>query len=299
MCDDLGYPEKMEEIKEWYDGYRFGKEEIYNPWSVLSYFFFDRAPAAYWSNTSGNGIILELLGKTDDKAMEGLQSLLTGSSVSKPIKETVVYADISKDKENVYSVMALSGYLKAVKNSKGEYDLTIPNKEVSIVYGEMIESYLSEMSESGNSALDFCNALRDGKPDEARKELDLLLEGLSLTSIPNNEERLKASNPYKWFLLGLLSWNRKHYETEEERKGGNGIADIRMKCVSGEFPNIVLELKATSDPSKNLKRLASYAIRQAERKKYHKGMSGETYIYGISFYKKDSIVKMKIAEPGS
>jgi hypothetical protein len=287
MCSDLGFPEKMPEIKEWYDGYRFGKEEIYNPWSVLSYFFFNRAPAAYWVNVSGNAIIEEMLKKAGMEQIGDLEKIMNSDPVSKPIDETVVYADADAGDESVlYSTLVMSGYLNALPDptGNGQFLLSLPNKEIGVVFADIILKHMR--IRFGGVPQKFCMAVLKGDVPGIKSALEELL-------VQCGNASLKTENSYQMLLFGALSWSYVEYHIQTEADAGNGFADIRMVSRSGKLPNAVIELKQTKDDEKDLEALAQTGLKQIHEKKYHMGLPGKTYLYGIAFHLKDSSVKME------
>ena len=133
MLSYFGHPERFDEVRDWYDGYRFGNAEIYNPWSLLNYIAQNFRPAAYWAGTSGNDILDALIDNADDDVWQELIELGNGNTVTKQIKTTVTMDDITKGGNAIYSVLVMSGYLNAIEND-GLYELSIPNNEMRSVY---------------------------------------------------------------------------------------------------------------------------------------------------------------------
>ena len=138
LCAYYGHPEKFEEAKEWYDGYRFGNADIYNPWSLLTYIYNDFEPGTYWADTSGNDILETFLDGLDDSTCGDLVALGNGKTVSKQIYPPVSMRDVDGDLDAVYSVMAVTGYLNAVPKGDNDYRLSIPNRELYKVFYENV-----------------------------------------------------------------------------------------------------------------------------------------------------------------
>lgn len=137
LCSDYGHPERFEEARDWYDGYRFGNAEIYNPWSILSYVDSGFSPNTYWAGTSGNSIIDTLLSQTDADTDSQILSLSEGNSIESRMDPEVTFSDISGGSDRVYSIMAMSGYLRVV--SDGRYGtFSIPNREMFDVFASRI-----------------------------------------------------------------------------------------------------------------------------------------------------------------
>ena len=145
LCAYYGRPEAFQEAREWYDGYRFGDAEIYNPWSVLNYVRSGFEPGLYWAGTSGNSIIDTLLDDTDERIASDLGTLANGGSISAEISPTVVMSDIGRRADTIYSVMAVSGYLNAVPDGK-LYRISIPNKEMFEVFAGFMASRIAPRS---------------------------------------------------------------------------------------------------------------------------------------------------------
>ena len=150
MLQYYGMTDKMEELKEWYDGYLFGNEEIYNPWSVINYVSKKGIPQAYWVNTGKNEILEDVLKSATDDVAEKLYALLQGERVIARIDQNVVYRSLSEDTENIYSLLLVAGYLKALTKElqgDGSYlcEVSIPNREIAAVYKNEIFSHLLQI----------------------------------------------------------------------------------------------------------------------------------------------------------
>jgi len=142
ICEEYGHPEKHLEAKEWYEGYRFGNAEVYNPWSVLNYIDEGFRPQAYWAETSGNSIINTLLECADEWVYEELMTLSQGKSIKKSIDSTITFEELNSIPGDIYSVMVMSGYLNVVPFELG-YEVGIPNGELYQVFGDQIAKYVS------------------------------------------------------------------------------------------------------------------------------------------------------------
>ena len=161
LCSYYGHPEKFEEAKEWYDGYRFGNADIYNPWSVLNYVSSDFIPKKYWAGTSGNDIIDTLLENADDKTFTDLSALGNGEAVQKPLFQTVAMGDLKNKPNAIFSVLAVAGYLNAVPAEKRDsYFLSIPNREMYSVFYDHIQAFAFRNDEDPYE--DFLDALEAG-----------------------------------------------------------------------------------------------------------------------------------------
>ena len=285
LLKDYNLSEKMDEVKEWYDGYQFGNKEIYNPWSTLMYVknitqdvYFK--PISFWANTSGNDIVVKYIQNGDKKLRKEFDVLMSGQSLIKYIKPELTYREMDNI-NNIYSFLLLTGYLKVIKDrGENQYELVIPNKEVYEIYKQSFMSYFEDYTTSRKGEL--YQELVDGDA----KKVNLLLNDILLRSISyfDNQESF-----YHGFLVGLLN----DYEVVSNKESGNGRFDV---CVLPEniLGTIVLIECKHSISEDNLIDDAKEGARQIVEKKYleeHRFKKYENAIgYGISFYKKQCYV---------
>lgn len=275
-----GHPEKFDECKEWYDGYIFGDEEVYNPWSLLRYIDSGFEPGRYWAGGSGNDIIGTLLQTDDRDVYDELRIMASGGSINRYVDPFVVYSDIETKVDVIYSVMVMSGYLKA-KRTKDGFELSIPNKEVFEVYSDML------LSPYGGDRMAFTirNLFRsiqagdvDGITDRVR---DLMRSTVSA-------KILDSEHAYQTYIIGMMMGFCGNYEIYGDRlESGDGFADIIFRKIRGPGPNIVMELKR-SDSEKDMEKDSEFALRQIIDKDYVHDMSGRTLLYGVAFHSKKS-----------
>lgn len=277
--------EKMDEVKEWYDGYQFGNKEIYNPWSTLMYVKnitqdVSFKPISFWANTSGNDLIVKYIQNGDKKLRKEFDVLMSGQSLIKYIKPELTYREMDNI-NNIYSFLLLTGYLKVIKDrGENQYELVIPNKEVYEIYKQSFMSYFEDYTTSRKGEL--YQELVDGDA----KKVNLLLNDILLRSISyfDNQESF-----YHGFLVGLLN----DYEVVSNRESGNGRFDV---CVLPEniLGTVVLIECKHSISEDDLIDDAKEGARQIVEKKYleeHRFKKYENAIgYGISFYKKQCYV---------
>ena len=277
--------EKMDEVKEWYDGYQFGNKEIYNPWSTLMYVKnitqdVSFKPISFWANTSGNDLIVKYIQNGDKKLRKEFDVLMSGQSLIKYIKPELTYREMDNI-NNIYSFLLLTGYLKVIKDrGENQYELVIPNKEVYEIYKQSFMSYFEDYTTSRKGEL--YQELVDGDA----KKVNLLLNDILLRSISyfDNQESF-----YHGFLVGLLN----DYEVVSNRESGNGRFDV---CVLPEniLGTVVLIECKHSISEDDLIDDAKEGARQIVRKKYleeHRFKKYENAVgYGISFYKKQCYV---------
>ena len=277
--------EKMDEVKEWYDGYQFGNKEIYNPWSTLMYVKnitqdVSFKPISFWANTSGNDLVVKYIQNGDKKLRKEFDLLMNGQSLIKYIKPELTYREMDNI-NNIYSFLLLTGYLKVIKDrGENQYELVIPNKEVYEIYKQSFMSYFEDYTTSKK------NELYQELVDGDAKKVNLLLNDILLRSISyfDNQESF-----YHGFLVGLLN----DYEVVSNKESGNGRFDV---CVLPEniLGTIVLIECKHSISEDNLIDDAKEGARQIVEKKYleeHRFKKYENAIgYGISFYKKQCYV---------
>ncbi len=277
--------EKMNEVKEWYDGYQFGNKEIYNPWSTLMYVKnitqdVSFKPISFWANTSGNDLVVKYIQNGDKKLRKEFDALMNGQSLIKYIKPELTYREMDNI-NNIYSFLLLTGYLKVIKDrGENQYELVIPNKEVYEIYKQSFMSYFEDYTTSRKGEL--YQELVDGDA----KKVNLLLNDILLRSISyfDNQESF-----YHGFLVGLLN----DYEVVSNRESGNGRFDV---CVLPEniLGTVVLIECKHSISEDDLIDDAKEGARQIVEQKYleeHKFKKYENAIgYGISFYKKQCYV---------
>lgn len=285
LLKDYNLSEKMDEVKEWYDGYQFGNKEIYNPWSTLMYVKnitqdVSFKPISFWANTSGNDIVVKYIQNGDKKLRKEFDLLMNGQSLIKYIKPELTYREMDNI-NNIYSFLLLTGYLKVIKDrGENQYELVIPNKEVYEIYKQSFMSYFEDYTTSRKGEL--YQELVDGDA----KKVNLLLNDILLRSISyfDNQESF-----YHGFLVGLLN----DYEVVSNKESGNGRFDV---CVLPEniLGTVVLIECKYSISEDDLIDDAKEGARQIVEQKYleeHKFKKYENAIgYGISFYKKQCYV---------
>ena len=285
LLKDYNLSEKMDEVKEWYDGYQFGNKEIYNLWSTLMYVKnitqdVSFKPISFWANTSGNDLVVKYIQNGDKKLRKEFDLLMNGQSLIKYIKPELTYREMDNI-NNIYSFLLLTGYLKVIKDrGENQYELVIPNKEVYEIYKQSFMTYFEDYTTSRKGEL--YQEFVDGDA----KKVNLLLNDILLRSISyfDNQESF-----YHGFLVGLLN----DYEVVSNRESGNGRFDV---CVLPEniLGTVVLIECKHSISEDDLIDDAKEGARQIVEKKYleeHRFKKYENAIgYGMSFYKKQCYV---------
>ena len=285
LLKDYNLLEKMDEVKEWYDGYQFGNKEIYNPWSTLMYVKnrtqdVSFKPISFWANTSGNDLVVKYIQNGDKKLRKEFDILMNGQSLIKYIKPELTYREMDNI-NNIYSFLLLTGYLKVIQDvGENQYKLIIPNKEVYEIYKQSFMSYFEDYTTSKK------NELYQELVDGDAKKVNLLLNDILFRSISYFDN---LESFYHGFLVGLLN----DYEVVSNRESGNGRFDL---CVLPEniLGTVVLIECKHSISEDDLIDDAKEGARQIVEQKYleeHRFKKYENAVgYGISFYKKQCYV---------
>ena len=296
MARYYGVPEKYGEICDWYDGYRFGGYEIFNPWSVISYFSNGCKPKAFWQFTGSNDIIEDILENAPEEVYEKLNQLMQGESILSYIDTAVIYPQIKNNPSSIYSFLLVTGYLKAdfVDSSYGEdymCRVSLPNKEISFVYSkEVLAKFRDVVPQS--TAISVKQAIYENNVTEFQKHLQKLLEQ-SVSFYDTGKEIF-----YHGLVLGLCATLDHQYFITSNREAGEGRYDLQLMPKTNTLPGILIELKAVKESSvSNLKELAHAAMRQIEEKHYESELRAkgvDTIVkYGVAFCGKNVEVIMK------
>ena len=278
--------ERYGEICTWYDGYRFGDSEIFNPWSVINYFRNQCQPKAFWQSTGSNEIIGEVLTNADNDIYERLNALLQGKSFLTYIDTGVIYPQIRNNPSSVYSFLLVAGYLKVVKEEptfSGDYmcEVALPNQEIAFVYNKEILQKLTDIIPQA-TAISIQEALYSNDAQKLQKEMHkLLLQSVSCFDTV-------GENFYHGFVLGLCAMMDNRYYISSNGESGEGRYDIQLMPKLENMPGILIELKATKSFSKEkLKRLSEMALAQIEDRKYDTDMRAKgvktIFKYGVAF----------------
>lgn len=297
MAEYYGAPEKYDELCEWYDGYRFGKTEIFNPWSVIGYFNNECIPRAFWQSTGSNDIISEVLGNATIETYEKLESLMQGKSFVTHIDTGVIYPQLQNNPSSIYSFLLVTGYLKAVTNDQpfgGDYmcEVALPNKEISYVYSkEILSKFENVIPPAAATAIQEAIYTMD-IPKLQNKLETFLLQTISFHDAANETF-------YHGLILGLLAMLDNQYHITSNREAGNGRFDIQMLPLNKKLPGILIELKAGKDCNEEqLDELAVTALKQISDRQYHVEMNAqgvkEILQYGIAFSGKCASVKAEV-----
>ena len=286
MAEYYGAPEKYDEILAWYDGYKFGDTEIFNPWSVINYFRNECQARAYWQSTGSNDIIGEILGEATEDIYKRLNALLQGESFLTYIDTGVIYPQIKNNPSSVYSFLLVAGYLKVVRSDSafgGDFmcEVALPNKEITFVYNKEILSKLNNIIPQA-TAIAIQEAIYSGDGESLQEQLGkLLIQSASCYDTA-------GENFYHGLVLGLCAMLDNRYIITSNRESGEGRYDISLCPKDSKMPGIIIELKAEKDADeKELKELAKVALKQIIDKKYDTEMQTKgiknVVKYGVAF----------------
>lgn len=293
MAEDLGVEKKLPELRQWYDGYRFGTDDIYNPWSVINYMDNECTPMPYWVHTSGNYILKQLLSHADCLRIKELQGLLDGKTVTVSLNETVMYDQIEKDASALYTLLLTTGYLTIESVSPttyNRYSLRIPNEEIKQVYSQEILNTIA-VGADRNTFDTLFDALFSGQEREFEDQLQQILLRFASTYDTANKESF-----YHGFMLGISAlFLDKQYIVESNRESGYGRFDIAIFPKDTQKAGVILEFKA-ADRTESLEKQADEALRQIQDRQYEVEFAKQEIVsvwkYGIAFCGKQVCVKM-------
>ena len=285
-----GSEDKFQEICDWYDGYRFGNAEIFNPWSVINYVTDKCFPKAFWQSTGSNEIIGEIIDAATPEIKDGLYKLLCGERITTYIDTSVIYPEIQNNPYSIYSFLLVAGYLKVsavYPQNDGNFmcDVAIPNKEISFVY----EKEILNRTNQNSVAISINQAIFSG---DAQK-LQSVLEEFMLQSISSVDGANEGF--YHGMMLGLCAVLGNRYRVRSNRESGLGRFDIQLAPLISGIPGFLFEFKHTNDNHEDLDALAEKALRQIDEKKYDTELqnAGVRSIIkiGIAFRGKNAVVK--------
>lgn len=276
-------------VKEWYDGYVFGKSSLYCPWDVVNYVSAlqkreNAKPKNYWKNTSSNGVILSFVNRKDFKVKTKFETLLNGGIITQSISDELTYGNLYDTEDNLWSVLLMTGYVtKADANEDSEIvSLKIPNREIASIFQDSVVSYFKE-AVNADEIKGLFDALWSGDEEGATKAVsDLLWKTISYNDYHEDY--------YHAFLVGTFVG--RGYEVESNKEKGLGRPDILLKDDDNRRA-IIIEAKK-SDRERDLQRDCAEALRQIVDEKYAEGLTGYTQVlcYGVSFFRKQALVRV-------
>lgn len=290
MLRYYGKDDKYNELSEWYDGYRFGNTEIFNPWSVINYISDNCFPKAFWQSTGSNEIIGEIIQTATPEITKDLYKLLCGEKIAAYIDTGVIYPEVQNNPYSIYSFLLVAGYLKVANiypQSDGNFmcDVAIPNKEITFVY----EKEVLNRTNQNSLAISISQAIFS----KDTQKLQSLLEDFMVKSISSIDGANEGF--YHGMMLGLCAILGNRYKIRSNRESGLGRFDIQLMPLAKGMPGFIFEFKHTKDEHTDLSALADSALQQIEAKKYDTELrdNGVNLIIsiGIAFRGKSAVVR--------
>lgn len=290
MLRYYGKDDKYNELSEWYDGYRFGNTEIFNPWSVINYISDNCFPKAFWQSTGSNEIIGEIIQTATPEITKDLYKLLCGEKIAAYIDTGVIYPEVQNNPYSIYSFLLVAGYLKVANiypQSDGNFmcDVAIPNKEITFVY----EKEVLNRTNQNSLAISISQAIFS----KDTQKLQALLEDFMVKSISSIDGANEGF--YHGMMLGLCAILGNRYKIRSNRESGLGRFDIQLMPLTKGMPGFIFEFKHTKDEHADLSALADSALQQIEAKKYDTELrdNGVNSIIsiGIAFRGKSAVVR--------
>lgn len=297
--DEYGLSDMKSDVRSWYDGFAFGDTtDIYNPWSIIN-FLKKREFQTYWANSSNNGLINRQLRLGNADIKQQMETLLNGGSIETLLDEEIIYSQLDTTPKAIWSLFLAGGYLKVVKRefdgSRFHYTLILTNKEVRLMFENMITDWFSE-SDSSNS--DLVNAMIIGDVDGMNEYMNDIVETtFSNFDVDGRPSRKSPERFYHGFVLGLLVREGDHYQIRSNRESGFGRYDICMYPKQNNLPGIIIEFKVQNKNvgEDTLSDTADAALKQIIEKDYASDLILEgvhdIYKYGFAFAGKRVLIK--------
>lgn len=290
---DYHLEDRFEEVKEWYDGYRFGNADVYCPWDVIN--FVDRAkddkeakPEAYWINTSGNDLVKRFIDKANKTTKNEIERLINGAAIEKELRLDLTYEEVDQSIENLWSVLFTTGYLtQSGRNEDGAYRLIVPNREVREVFRLQINEWFKKSIFSNTERLTaFWKAFEEGDTEGVEQYLNRVLSN-SISVFDTKARKEEKESSYHNLLVGILTGNA-DWLVKSNVEAGEGFADIIVETDDPDA-GIVAELKYTKNFD-DMKMTCQKAIDQIRDRRYQEYLLNDDRkdirLYGITFCKK-------------
>jgi hypothetical protein len=296
-------PDLLDLVRGWYNGYNFGGEVIYNPWSLLNFLAReDKEPQPFWVSTSSNDLIKQLLEKYAVRLQPTIEALLEGGGIERVLDEHVALDDLGDDVDTLFSLLVFSGYLKAEKRPKGPMErsahfLSIPNREVREVYTSTFRTWMqARMRGHGGNLELLTSALLEGDAETFEEQLQAFV-----TNVLSYHDATGAApeQVYHGFVVGLLSVLEPAYQVRSNRESGRGRPDVLIRPREAGKPGVVIELKVARPSRKTLDKALEEGLRQAGEKGYiaelTAGGAAPVYVFVVAFDGKE--VRVRLAGP--
>ena len=293
LLSDYQMEDRFAEVKEWYDGYRFGNADVYCPGDVIN--FVDRAkddkeakPEAYWINTSGNDLVKRFIDKANKTTKNEIERLVNGEAIEKELRLDLTYEEVDQSIENLWSVLFTTGYLtQSGRNEDGAYRLIIPNREVREVFRLQINEWFKKSIFSNTERLTtFWKAFEEGDTEGVEQYLNRVLSN-SISVFDTKARKEEKESSYHNLLVGILTGNA-DWLVKSNVEAGEGFADIIVETDDPDA-GIVVELKYTKNFD-DMKMTCQKAIDQIRDRRYQEYLLNDDRkdirLYGITFCKK-------------
>ncbi len=286
VLEDYGHPEKMDEVRKWYDGYRFGNAEVYNPYSVMNYIFRRFKPDFYWIDSGSDVILRQLLKSLNEDTYSDVIELVTGGKIITDLENTLSYGEIETSGVALYSLMAISGYLKAIPLDNGKFEVSVPNEEVKGAVDRIVRKVYPISDSAFNT---FNRAVLDGDT----KTMTEILQKIMLHSSYMN----LSENTYQAVIMTIMHGLSKRYDVRTESEEGFGRVDILLRSKDPCLGNIIFELKV-ADSEDKLDSAVDEAMEQIHSRRYYLGMLGKVILVGLAFWKKVPRARIEMIDNG-
>ena len=294
LLADYGLESHFDEIKEWYDGYRFGDVDVYCPWDVINHVDLLRAkpdarPQAYWINTSGNDLVKDFVDEADATTQDEIERLVAGETIEKKVRLELTYPEVRESIDNLWSVLFTTGYLTYTEQTEdGSYRLKIPNREVREVYILQIQEWFKRsLEKERHTTQALCQALLDGDAENASNELNAIMSGM-ISVLDTKARDAQKENFYHGLLLGLLR-SIADWKILSNAEAGEGFSDIIIEPRRNLNMGIVIEIKY-APTFRALDEACAKAMEQIKARGYDERLREDgredILAYGIAFNKK-------------
>ena len=299
LLSDYGMDSHFDEVKEWYDGYHFGRADVYCPWDVINHADHlrddgDAKPQTYWINSSGNSLVRRLINRADSSTKDEIERLIAGEAIEKVIRQDLTYDEIENSIDNIWSVLFTTGYLtkvgevKLADNESYAYKLIIPNKEVREVFVLQIQEWFKAVVANDNDTMKLLSkAILDKDETILARQLNIVM-GRMISILDTKAPDDMKENFYHGLLLGLLRGSNPEWLIRSNRESGDGFSDILIKPENPDL-GIVIEVKYAKE-FKKLDAACDAAMAQIKEKRYDETLRDEgrcdILAYGIAFCRK-------------
>ena len=299
LLSDYGMDSHFDEVKEWYDGYHFGRADVYCPWDVINHVDHlrddsDAKPQTYWINSSGNSLVRRLINRADSSTKDEIERLIAGEAIEKVIRLDLTYDEIDNTIDNIWSVLFTTGYLTKIGEVKlpdsesYAYKLVIPNKEVREVFVLQIQEWFKAVVANDNDTMKLLSkAILDKDETILARQLNIVM-GRMISILDTKAPDDMKENFYHGLLLGLLRGSNPDWLIKSNRESGDGFSDILIKPENPDL-GIVIEVKYAKE-FKGLDAACDAAMAQIKQKRYDETLRdegrGDILVYGIAFCRK-------------